>query len=79
MFLAIALIGIAALVFYKAYLDTQEEQERLRQQAYQEYRDMIYHWDNDCSWCGKEYKIKDGSEYFCSPKCEHQHHKANKQ
>ena len=78
MFLAIALIGIAVWILYWAYRDTQEEQERLKREAYREYREMIYHWDSDCKWCGKEYKIKDGSEYFCSAKCEYEKEKADK-
>lgn len=76
MYIVIIITLIIVWILYWVYLDTQEEQERLRKQAYQEYRDMIYHWDYDCKWCGKEYKIKDGSEHFCSAKCEHQHDKA---
>lgn len=72
----IALIGIVIWIFLVAYDDTKQEQERLKREAQEEYRKMIYSWFNECKWCNKEYQIKDGSEYFCSPKCEHQHDKA---
>ena len=79
MFLAIALIAIVVYVMVSAHKDTlREEQEKQRQIAYEQYRKAIYTMNTDCAWCNREYQVKDGDEFFCSAKCEHEQKKANK-
>lgn len=55
-----------------------DEKELARRKEYEEYRERIYDCIFDCKWCGREYQIKNGSEDFCSPKCEHERDKARK-
>jgi hypothetical protein len=78
MFLAIALIAIVIWVLVAAHNDTKIEDEKQRQIAYEEYRKAIYTMNTDCAWCNREYQVKDGDEFFCSAKCEHEQKKANK-